>query len=487
MCTKTKILTFFTLLTLGPFLFSATVTPALALTISEERELGDEFVKHARQAYDFVEDPFVNYYINRLGRKLVAAFPEQAFDFHFYVIKNPVYNAFAAPAGHVFIHSGLISAMDSEDELAGILAHEIAHVYCRHISEKIDKSKKLSLATLAGITAGIFLGSGALAIGSAAAGETASLAYSRQDERQADQIGVQYLAAANYSAEGLLTMLKKIKEKHWFSELDIPTYLTTHPGTDERIIYIDSLLASDRYRPVKPQPTENDDDFKLARTIIVATCDDADLVLNQMAALVDRDENNALAQLGYALALSRKARQEEAVAHLQAALAQNVFVPQVLTALGIIRVLMGDYEKALATFESVPKTPYWDYEMQFFKAQAAEKCGQPDKSIALLEDLIKRKPDYNEAVYALGMTYGRNDHPEQAHYYLGLYYHNIKDPKNALFHLKKAYALTSDPEKRKEIEDLMKDTKEDRRPPQTELVPGFIDMTFPHSARPTLF
>ena len=455
------------------------MTPALALTISEERELGDEFLKHAREAYGFVDDPFVNYYINRLGRKLVAAFPEQPFDFHFYIIKNPVYNAFAAPAGHVFIHSGLIGAMDSEDELAGILAHEIAHVYCRHISEKIEKSKKLSLATLAGITAGIFLGSGALAIGSAAAGEAASLAYSRQDERQADQIGVQYLAAANYSAEGLLSMLKKIKEKHWFSELDIPTYLTTHPGTDERIIYIDSLLASARYRPARPQTAETKNDFNLARTIVIATCDDADLALNQMAALVDRDENNALAQFGYALALSRKARQEDAVVHLQTALEQKVFIPQVLTALGITRVLMGDYQKALATFERVPETPYWDYEMQLFKAEAAEKSGLTDKSIILLEDLVERKPDYNDAVYALGMAYGRNDQPAQAHYYLGLYYHNIKDTKNALFHLKKAYELTVDPEKRKTIEKLMTDTKDDRRPSRAELVPAVTTTIYP--------
>ncbi len=460
---QTKFFPVLTLIITGLFLLSVTTTPVRALTVSEERELGDEFVKHAREAYAFVDDPFVNDYINRLGQKLVAAFPAQPFDFNFYIIKNPVYNAFAAPAGHVFIHSGLISAMDSESELAGILAHEIAHVYCRHISEKIEKSKKLSLATLAGITAGIFLGSGALAIGSAAAGQAASLAYSRQDEQQADQIGVQYMAAANYNAQGLLTMLKKIKDKHWFTELEVPTYLTTHPGTDERIVYIDSMLASDRYRPRQPQTPENEADFRLAWTIITATCDDADLALKQMKARIDRDDKDALAHLGYALALSRKARHAEAIAHLYTALDENVFVPQILTTLGITYVLTGNYEKALKILEDIPETPYWDYKKQFFQAEAAENTGQPEKSIALLEDIISKKPDYYNAVYALGMIYGRHEQPSQAHYYLGLYYHNIKDPKNAMFHLQKALDLTDDPERKKEIKDLMTSSGKDNR------------------------
>lgn len=454
-----------TLLTLICFLLSATPVPSL--TVSEERELSEEFLKYARQSYRFVDDPFIDYYINRLGEKLVSAFPDQPFQFHFYVIENNVYNAFAAPAGHIFINSGLVSAMNSEEELAGILAHEIAHVYCRHLSEKITESKKLSLATLAGITAGIFLGSGAVAIGSAAAGQAASLAYSRMDERQADEIGIQYLAAAGYSPQGLLTVLKKIRDKSWFSVQEIPTYLTTHPGTEERIVYIDTLLASDRFKPDDRQQPDTLD-FGLAATIITATCDDISNALKKFRVLLDQDDNDALAHFGYALALSKKSRQQEAVAHLKTALDKNAFHPQILTALGIEYALMGDYDKALNILEKIPDVPYWDYRKHLFLAQAAEQAGHLEKSIAVLETLVEKKPDYADAIYALGMAYGRNDNYEKAHYHLGLYYYKLNDPGNALFHLNKALELTGDPEKRKAIEEMVTTMKkEGRRSPRT--------------------
>ncbi|MEW6077611.1 MAG: M48 family metalloprotease [Thermodesulfobacteriota bacterium] len=464
---KTKIFSTVWLVTLFCFLVSA--VPVSALTIAEEKELGEEFLKQVKQVYRFVDDPFVDDYINRLGRRLLAAFPEQSFDYRFYVIDNAVYNAFAAPGGYVFVHSGLINAMGSEDELAGILSHEIAHVYCRHISERIEKSKKLSLATLAGITAGLFLGSGALAIGSAAAGQAAGLAYSRQDERQADEIGVQYLAAAGYSAEGLLLMLKKINEKHWFTEQEVPTYLTTHPGTEERIVYIDTLLASDRYRPGQPPAENTAADFKMAHTIVTASSGDSEISLKQMKIRLDQNDKDPLNDFGYALALSRKARHEEAIGYLKKALEKQAAHPQILTTLAIEYVLTGYYDKAMETFKKVPQTPYWDFKKQLYWSQAAEETGHMDECISILEALIKKTPDYIDAYYALGMAYGKSNNEAKAHYYLGRYYYEIDHFKNAMFHLQKAHDLTTDPEIKKDTEEKIKEVKkEGRRSPRTE-------------------
>jgi predicted Zn-dependent protease len=463
---KTKI--FSTIWLFSLFCFLISVLPVAALTISEEEELGEEFLKQVKQAYRFVDDPFVDDYINRLGRRLVAAFPEQPFHFRFYVIDNAVYNAFATPGGYVFVHSGLISAMTSEEELAGILSHEIAHVYCRHISERIEKSKTLSLATLAGITAGLFLGSSALAIGSAAAGQAAGLAYSRQDERQADEIGVQYLAAAGYSAEGLLAVLKKINEKHWFTEQEVPTYLTTHPGTEDRIVYIDTLLASDRYRPGQPRTEDNKTDFQMAHTIVTASCGDSDTALKHMQLRLDQNSADPLNNFGYALALSRKARHEEAIGYLKKALEKQPAHPQIMTALAIEYMLTGYSDKALETFKNTPQTTYWDFKKQLYWSQAAEETGHMDECISILEALVKKTPDYLDAYYALGMAYGRSNNDAKAHYYLGRYYYEIENFKNAMFHLQKAHDLSTDPEIKKDTEEKMKEIKkEGRRSPKT--------------------
>jgi Zn-dependent protease with chaperone function len=116
--------------------------PAMAISIKEEEKLAREFMKVMGQRYELVSDPAIVRYVNEIGKKILAVMPVQPFTYRFYVIKEDVYNAFAIPAGQIFIHSGLLAAMESEDELAGIIGHEIAHVVHRHISKRIERAKK---------------------------------------------------------------------------------------------------------------------------------------------------------------------------------------------------------------------------------------------------------------------------------------------------------------------------------------------------------
>ncbi|MBW2369030.1 MAG: M48 family metalloprotease, partial [Deltaproteobacteria bacterium] len=164
---------------------SVLTMPVCAITITDEEKLGRQFIKEVRRYFDLVTDAYIDRYINELGQRLLKAFPPQQLTYHFYVINQPVFNAFAGPGGHVFINSGLLEAMDSDAELAGILGHEIAHVSSRHISQKIGRAGKIQMVTLAGLVAGILLGAGgggdvasALTVGSLAAGQSLSLAYS---------------------------------------------------------------------------------------------------------------------------------------------------------------------------------------------------------------------------------------------------------------------------------------------------------------------
>ena len=110
------------------------------ITVAQEEELAKEFINVVLQNYKFVKDPLILGYVNKIGQKILSVIPNQPFPYHFYVVQEDVYNAFAGPAGHIFINSGLFEAMESENELAGILAHEIAHVVSRHISQKIEKN-----------------------------------------------------------------------------------------------------------------------------------------------------------------------------------------------------------------------------------------------------------------------------------------------------------------------------------------------------------
>ncbi len=116
------------------------------LTASEEEKMARSFLPIIFKYYDNIEDPVVVNYINKVGNRIVSKLDEPLFHYRFYVLDTDPYNAFAIPAGYIFINSGLLMAMENEDELAGILGHEIAHVNARHISHKIERSKKLGWA-----------------------------------------------------------------------------------------------------------------------------------------------------------------------------------------------------------------------------------------------------------------------------------------------------------------------------------------------------
>lgn len=133
--------------------------------------------------------------------RLVKALPPQPFDFKATVVLHNSLNAFAVPGGYVFVFTGLIMNLDREDELAGVLAHELAHVTQRHVASRLERAQYLTIGSLllaiAGVAAG-GPGGGALAVGALGAGQSAMLNYSRVDENEADHIGLQYLVAAGY-------------------------------------------------------------------------------------------------------------------------------------------------------------------------------------------------------------------------------------------------------------------------------------------------
>ena len=428
------------------------------ITIQEEEELSREFMKVVFQQYEVLKDPVIDDYVNEIGNKILSKLPPQPFKYHFYVVKEDVYNAFATPAGHIFVNSGLFAAMENEEELAGILSHEISHVSARHISQKIERSKKAQVATLAGIVAGALLGVGgagtaanAVTMGSMAAGQSIMLAYSREDEIQADQMGLEILKKAGYSGSGLLTMLEKIRAKDWFGS-NIPTYLKTHPASEDRITYIDSWLV--RNHNVKSAGDEYK--FKRAQAFLVANYGDKETALRLFEQDVQKQPEDAMAHYGYGLVLARSGNREAAAVHIKSALEKNAFDPYILKDLGKIYFFDGHYEKALNIFENSLGIGQNDPESLLFKGRSQLELGRLEAATVSLEDLVRKDPKYTQAYYFLGEVYGKQGRMSEAHYYLGIYYHRKGQVRNAIFHLNRALNGINDSEKRRNIEDRLK-------------------------------
>jgi predicted Zn-dependent protease len=349
---KNKIFTIFTMVAFLISTIVVMVPEGSCITLQEEREMSKEFMAVVRAQFPLIDDPIINDYVNRVGKRILAVIPPQPFDYQFHVLHVDVYNAFATPAGHIFFNSGLFAALESEEELAGIIGHEIAHVVCRHISDRIESSKKIGMATLAGMVAGVLLGAGgaaaaagAVTVGSVAAGQTAALAYSRENEMQADQLGLEYLTLAGYSGEGLLTSLKKIRSKQWYGSEQIPTYLTTHPASEARMSYIDNWLHQNRSAAVQEHGEVGG--FDLVHTRLIALYTDEKAALNRFASNLEASPGSPLDHYGYALALTRVDQWHEAAEHMKRAIEGNAMATSMLQDLGKIYFHDGQYEKAM--------------------------------------------------------------------------------------------------------------------------------------------
>ncbi len=435
---------------------------AFGLTVRDEEKLSREFLKVAMKHYTVIKDPYIVDYINKVGQEIVSVLPEQPFKYKFYMVKDDVYNAFAGPAGHIFINSGLFEAMESEEELAGILGHEIAHVACRHISGMVEKSKKVGLATLTGIALGIFLGIGgggdaasAIAMGSIAAGKSASLAYSRENEMQADQIGLKYLNEAGYSGKNLLSMLRKIRNKSWFGSEQIPTYLNTHPANEERMSYIGTWIENHE-KISKEFPKNASSEFHMIHTRLVAMYGETDIALKKIETNVKNKPDDPMANYGYGLILARTGNLKEAVIRLKGVLEKKPFDPIILKDLGRIYFLNGQFKEALQILDSNQEFTLDDPERSFLIGRCLIMLGKYNEAIYILEKLIKENPDYPNAFLFISEPYHKIGRHGESSYYLGLHYKNKGELKNAHFHLKMALKKLDDQGKKDKIKKLLK-------------------------------
>ncbi len=200
--------------------------------------LGQQLAQQVMQNSKVITDPEVNEYVNRLAQNLVRN-SDAKVPFHVHVLQDDTINAFALPGGYFFVNTGLILAVKEEDELAGPMAHEIAHVACRHMTRNATKGELMSLLTIpAEILAGPSLGGfGGLAteVGASAIVPLQMERFSRGDEEQADWLGTQYLWKAGYDPYGMARAFELIEAEEKQKPGLISRMYASHPETTNRI------------------------------------------------------------------------------------------------------------------------------------------------------------------------------------------------------------------------------------------------------------
>ncbi len=445
------------LLIFGSWGPSPLVSKASALSIEDERKMGEEFMAQVVAQLELVNDPFVNQYINDLGHYLIEPLETRSFPFHFYIIRDNTLNAFAAPGGHIFVFSGLIEAMDTVDELAAVICHEIGHISARHLAKRIEQSKTIGLATLAGILAGMFLGgevAGALVTGSLAAGMQAQLHYSREDERQADQLSYKYMEPASFDPAGMISALNKIQKGSWIGTGKIPAYLLTHPTGPERMANLESML--NRYTP-KPPTKEAailTGRFPAFKAVVRARCmepRDAKRLFNQE---LEANPNDPLPHFGLGIVYMEESRYEQAIRELKQSLeGKPDFIP-ILRTLAEAYQMSGKDREAETLLKKILSLNHGDKAALYLLGITYESAGDNREALRLFEKLSYLPPVRNDVYYHLGLLYGREKQLALAHYNFGRYFKLLGQPQKARFHFQKAKELLrNNPSLQRKIEE----------------------------------
>ena len=219
-------------------------------SVEKEMALGKQLAEEVAREAKVVDDPILSEYVNRIGQNL-ARNSDAKVPFTFRLLQNDVPNAFALPGGYIFVHTGLIGIAAEEDEFAGALAHEIAHVAARHLT---CRETKAQLANIGTIPLSILLGGWAGMAARQAAGAAIPmtfLSFSRHDESEADFLGVQYMWAAGYDPNGAISMFEKLETLQRKQPNAVSKLLSTHPMDSDRIAKTQAEI--DKILPSKPE------------------------------------------------------------------------------------------------------------------------------------------------------------------------------------------------------------------------------------------
>ena len=246
-----------------------------AFNLEQETEIGERFYQHLLARGLIETHPLLNRYINDLGARLLSALDHRVRNYRFFIVRDSSINAFALPGGYIGIHVGLILNARTEDQLASVMAHEIAHVRLKHGLKLMEKSSSVTSATIITMLAGLLAGGStdlgaALVYGGVASGQQTMVNYTRDFEYEADRLGIQLLQGAEFDGQGMVEFFQLLSKASGNSELQNIEYLRTHPISDNRI-----SEAQARLRPFSGRSSIPNASFPLFKDYLLYTNSDS--------------------------------------------------------------------------------------------------------------------------------------------------------------------------------------------------------------------
>ncbi len=376
------------------------------LTPAAQTRLGEAFMRSIRADHPVVDDPLLAGYIESLGERIAAATPDGAKGFHYFLVDEPVANAFAGPAGYIGVYSGLVLTTQSESELAAVMAHETAHIEQKHLLRAFDDINRLSIPAaavmIAAVLAGI-KGAPGEVTSAAVAGVQAGVAqrqvnFTRHDEEEADRVGMEFLVQAGFDPRAMPVFFERLGARNQTSGTEVPEFLRDHPVTASRIA--DSMGRADHY-PYRQYPDSLD--YHLFRSALKVRQfhDPAEGVTFFRKSIADGRYRNETAQrYGYALALIKAERFQEARAQVDRLNAIDHDRPDFAILDAHLLKLTGQVDKGLARYAAELKSHPDSYPLVVSYAEDLLDARRPEKAKRLLEGKVRQYPE-DAALYRL--------------------------------------------------------------------------------------
>jgi len=206
----------------------------------QEVQMGKSIARQIDKEEKMAEDLLMQKRVEDIGKKIVAVCDRKDIDYTFKVLDSDEVNAVSLPGGYIYIFKGLIEKVDNDDELAGVIAHEVGHIVARHSIKKLQGSQLFSILRILAATA---QPSGEVGNAADAAFTQLMLGYSREDELLADQLGARYEKLAGYDPHGMITFLEKLQQINRRRAPQPPVYFKTHPYAPDRIRVVKQELG----------------------------------------------------------------------------------------------------------------------------------------------------------------------------------------------------------------------------------------------------
>ena len=362
----------------------------------EEQALGRMIMRDVYADPRYLDDPEIETYLNQLGYRLVSVSTRNQREFIFFVVDDPTVNAFAMPGGNIGVHTGLLLTAQNESELASVVGHEIAHVTQDHIARMVAAQSQSYWPTMAALALALLAARSNPNVASAAIASTQAysvqnqLNYSRDYEREADRLGYEMLARADFDPRGMSAFFGRMQRASRFYDSSAPAYLRTHPLTSERIADMEARSETAPYQQIQDSL-----DFHLIRARLRAqenSPDDA--VLAARSTLKEkRYSSETAARYGLVTALLRARQFQEAESEVQKLLPEAHRSPMIQLLAAQTALAAGNPTLALQRYQagSVAHPGYRPLQYGYISAllatgQASDALARVDKQLALYPD-----------------------------------------------------------------------------------------------------